>query len=191
VNVGAVTRARPLLVDDSEDVVAVARRADWRFLLPDPALGRVAYLAPHEPAVAEALGLVSAGEVALDVAATARRAYDTAVLTGGRTGQAAAVAALLRPGGWLYVETTGPATGAWARALRAAGFVDVAAHWLWPDAGRCLEIVPLQRAAIRHALSRRDPGARLRLRARGAGLVASAGLFRFAARHAAVIGRLP
>jgi hypothetical protein len=186
---GAV-RGGPAAVDDGEDLLAVARRVDWRFLLPDPALGRVAYLAPHEPAVAEALGLVAA-DVALDVAATAQGAYDTAVLTGARREQASAAAAVLRPSGWLYAEATGAATGAWVHGLRAAGFVDVAAHWLWPDARACREIVPLERVALRHALGRRDPGARLRLRARGAGLVVRTGLFRYAVRHTAIIGRRP
>jgi hypothetical protein len=181
-------RAQPPATEDDAEVLDVARRADWRFVLPDPSLGRVAYLPPHDAALADALGFVSAGEVTLEAS---QGSYDTVVLTGGGPGQGRAAGALLRPGGWVYAEIAGRATGAWLRSLRAAGFADVAAHWLWPRADACLEIVPLERQAIRHVLGRRDPGARLRLRARAAGALAGAGLFRFAVRDACVVGRRP
>jgi hypothetical protein len=172
------------------DQLAAVRRADWRFLLPDPSLGRVAYLAPHEPALVDALR--AAGATVDTLAGPAPlAAYDVAVLTGGRPDRVAASAALLRPGGWLCAEVTGRATRRWTRALRAQGFQDVAAHWLWPHAGACREIVPLERAALGHALGRRDPGGRLRLRVRAAQLLVHAGLFSLAARSALVIGRLP
>jgi len=51
-----------------------ARRADWRFLLPEPGLGRVACLPPHEPELIDALGklplLVTASLRALEQATT-------------------------------------------------------------------------------------------------------------------------
>ena len=43
------------------------------------------------------------------------------VATGASVGAAPALAALTRPGGWVYVETTGRASRRWARALRRAG----------------------------------------------------------------------
>lgn len=166
-----------------------ARRAAWRFLLPDPELGRVAYLAPHEPELVAALRLVSRGVHLLDGPAS-DRTYDVVVVTGGDPRTAGAAQALLRPGGWFYAETPGRAAAAWTRALRQAGFVEVGAYWLWPDEHTCLEIVPLEREAVRHALGRRDPGARFRLRAKAARLLVELGILNVAVRRAAVIGGL-
>jgi hypothetical protein len=164
-------------------------RADWRFLLPDRALGRVAYPAPHDVALTQ--GLRAAGAVVDLLAAPAApsRSYDLVVVTGAGRAAPARWRALLAPGGWLYVETPGLRSGACARALLRSGFDEVERFWLWPRAGACREIVPLQRAALRHALGRRDPGARLRLRARAAGVLAYSGLFSLAVHDAAVIGR--
>jgi hypothetical protein len=49
--------------------------------------------------------------------------------------------------------------------------------------------VPLEPLALQHALARRDPGARLRIRARVAALLARTRVFRLALRDAAVVGR--
>ncbi|MGZ6642068.1 MAG: hypothetical protein ACXVFN_17055 [Solirubrobacteraceae bacterium] len=170
------------------DVLTRTRRADWRFLLPDPGLGRVACLAPQEPELIDALLALDARVDWLDAPGDASD-HDVVVLSGGSRRRVAAARALLRPGGWLYAEVTGPAAAGWARTLRAAGFDEVSAHWLWPDARRCREMVPLQRAALLHALGRRDPGARLRLRVAAARMLVRLGLFPLAVRRAAVIGR--
>jgi hypothetical protein len=161
------------------------RRADWRFLLPDPDLGEVAYLPPHDPELLRALESCSA---AVDVGAAADAA-DVVVITGGGPASVAQGCELLRAGGWLYAEVPGWRTPAWERELRRREFDEVAAHWLWPSARGCREIVPLEPRALRHALQRRDPGARLRLRARVAGLLVRARLFRLALRHTAVVAR--
>jgi hypothetical protein len=185
VSVSLQARARP----SDCGAPAAVRRVDWRFLLPDRALGRVAYLAPHDVALTR--GLLAAGAVVDLLAAPAAppRSYDLVVVTGARRAAPAVWRSLLVPGGWLYIETPGRRSGAFARALRGAGFDEVERFWLWPRAAACREIVPLQRAALRHALGRRDPGARLRLRARAAGVLAYSGLFAFAVHDAAVIGR--
>lgn len=162
-----------------------ARRADWRFLLPDPQLGGVAYLPPHDTELVKALESCGA---AVDLYGRARPA-DVVVITGGGPAGVARGRELLRPGGWLYAEVPGWRTPAWKRELRHGGFDEVAAHWLWPNARGCREIVPLEPLALRHALQRRDPGARLRLRARIAGLLARTRLFRVALRHTAVVAR--
>jgi hypothetical protein len=177
-------------VRTDESALAAVRRADWRFLLPDPGLGRVAYLAPHEPALVEALGLVSA-EVDLFERPEPTADHDVVVLTGAGSDLVAGAGGLLAPGGWLYAETSGPRARSWSRALRAAGYEEVVAYWLWPDAGACREIVPLTPGPLRHALGRRDPGARVRGRARAAVLLAAGGAFGLVAPHAAVIGRWP
>jgi hypothetical protein len=164
---------------------ADARRADWRFLLPEPELGAVAYLPPHDPELAAALRLVSA-RVDLDGGGAD---HAVVVLTGAQRGAIPAARALLERGGWLYAEVPGRAVRAWRRALRGAGFDEVAGHWLWPDPRGCREIVPLERRALRHALGRRDPGAVLRVRVRLARVLVAVGAFPLAVRRAAVVGR--
>jgi hypothetical protein len=171
-----------------DDVLHV-RRADFRFLLPDPALGRVAYPAPRDPELLAALERVS--ERVERAPAGALDGFDLIVLTGGGRSAVEAAADAAPAGAWIYAELTGPAAAALARRLRRRGFEDVAAYWLWPDATRCKEIVPLEPTSLRHALGRRDPGARLRLRAALAAALVRTGLFRFAASSAAVIARVP
>jgi hypothetical protein len=166
-------------------VIDDARRADWRFLLPDPQLGGVAYLPPHDTELVRALEACGAS---VDLGG-ASHAAEVVVITGGGPAGIARGRELLRAGGWLYAEVPGWRTPAWERALRRSDFDEVAAHWLWPSARGCREIVPLEPLALRHALQRRDPGARLRLRARVAGLVARTRLFRLALRHTAVVAR--
>lgn len=181
------------IVDDLPDQLAAVRRADWRFLLPDPTLGRVAYLGPHDPALSAALRAVTGAVDLLDPPAPAAGPYDVVVLTGaGASASAAARArALLRPGGWLYAEVRGRQAGRTARALRGGGFADVAAYWLWPDASACREMVPLNGPALREAIGRRDPGARLRPRVQVARTLAATPALRLAARSAAVLGSAP
>jgi hypothetical protein len=167
-----------------------ARRADWRFLLPDPSPARVACLGPRDPALETALELTGA-VVDRPGGTTAGESHDLVVVTSRRPAAVGAACRMLRPGGWLYAETPGFRVRRWQRALRGAGLDEVAAHWLWPDQRSCREIAPLEASALRHALGRRDPGAALRLRARAAGLLVRTGLFRFVVRRAAVIGRRP
>jgi hypothetical protein len=171
-----------------DDVLGV-RRADWRYLLPDPALGRVAYPAPRDPELLAALERVA--ERVERAPAAELDGFDVIVLTGGGRTALEAAASTAPAGAWIYAELAGPAAAACARRLRRRGLEDVAAYWLWPDATRCKEIVPLEPTSLRHALSRRDPGARLRLRAALAAVLVRTGLFRFAASSAAVIARVP
>jgi hypothetical protein len=189
VNVALAPASRSETSADDRALAAV-RRADWRFLLPDPELGRVAYLAPHEPELVEALTLAGAS-VDLLAAPAPTADHDVIVISDGPPATVRGARGPLRPGGWLYAEVPGRSAGAWTRALAAGGFEDVAAHWLWPDASACREIVPLERAALHLALRRRDPGARVRVRARAAGLLAGNRMFALAVRRAAVIGRRP
>jgi hypothetical protein len=182
--------APPAHGEADEQLLHAVRRADWRFLLPDAHLGRVAYAAPHDPELVRALELV-AGQLrltepdGLDAAGA-----DVVVATGAAPQAAARLAAGVRPGGWLYAEARGVASGRWATALRGAGFEDVDVFWLWPDAGRVKEMVALGDShAVRHALGRRDPGARLRLRAWAARSLLATGLLRLVVPSVAIVGR--
>src|SRR5919201_1798707 len=55
-----------------QGALSLVRRADWRFLLPNPGIGRVAYLAPHDAELVAALNLVSTSVELLDAPAEPR-----------------------------------------------------------------------------------------------------------------------
>jgi len=129
------------------------RRLDWRFLLPDPALGRVAYLGPASDSLAAALRASGAALAVITgpLADADRAAFDTVVAVDPLRESLAAAADLLCPGGWLYAEVSGGAgrsrrgRGAWAsakrsftgtgrtsRAARASSHLTTAARWFTP-----------------------------------------------------------
>jgi hypothetical protein len=165
------------------------RRADWRFLLPDPVLGRVAYVGPHEPAL---VGALSALSDVLELRPLPGTLHDVVVVTRPTERRQLAAAELVAPGGWVYAETTGPRAGSAIDNLRGTGLVDLAAWWLWPDAGACLEMIPLANpAALSAALGRRQPGARLRARAWAAQALARCGALRPLLASVALIARRP
>jgi len=173
---------------DDLDELRLLRRVDWRFLLPTPDLGRVAYPAPRDAGLLEALRHVSGSVERAPVAELA--GYDVVVVTAG----ARVLGEVVReapPGSWVVAELPGRAAHAAARRLRRRGWPEAEAHWLWPDTARCREIVPLRAAAVRHALARRDPGARWRLRVRVARLIASTPLFPLAVSDAVLVARAP
>ena len=129
------------------DLRLAIRRLDWRFLLPDPRLGRVAYLGPAGGSLADALRASGAALLvtAPPVADADRAAFDTVVAVS-PSGQALAAAAdLLRTDGWLYAEVPGRLGNAGRIAAQAhgAGFGEVQRHWHWPDFERGTRILPL------------------------------------------------
>jgi hypothetical protein len=176
-----------------QDVHVDVRRVDWRFLLPDPVLGHVGLAGTADPELSRALAQVAASVAPLAaVGPGASACYDVVVVRAAAARDVAGTLSSVRPSGWLYIETSGRAARACARELRSAGFGEVELHWLWPTAERCKEIVPLGNAgALRAALARRDPGHRLRLRARAASLLAASGALRFVLSAVAVVGRAP
>ncbi len=147
-----------------------ARRIDWRFLLPDPNLGQVLYIAPEQgqDEHRQALQLFSR---ALTVARSWQQAvaegrqYDTVVVSWPKRECLPALASLLRPGGHLYLENRGPLAflrergreaTPWhclgsdvggpfrlTRELEALGLEDVRAHWHWPSFRACTKLIPL------------------------------------------------
>lgn len=154
----------------------LVRRLDWRFLLPDATLGRVAIAGRDTTELAPALGTfaTSVADLGRAAAAGALRAgvdFDGVVLHGMPLAYAPAVLPLLRPGGWVYWEfeawpaplARGHAT--WAdmrspakaqRLLAAAGFEAVTLHWHRPSFARCMDIVPLGERALLDAVLGRD-----------------------------------
>lgn len=168
---------------------AAVRRADWRFLLPDPVLRRVAYIGPHEPAL---VGALSALSDALELRPLHGTLHDVVVLTRPTERRELTAASLVAPGGWVYLETTGARAGGVIDRLRDTGLVDLAAWWLWPQASACLEMIPLANpTALNAALGRRQPGARLRARAWAAQALARCGVLRPLLASVALVGRRP
>jgi hypothetical protein len=172
---------------------ADVRRADWRFLLPDPSLGRVACAGPPDEELLEALRHVTSSVTVLGATGMdPGEGHDVVVVAAASPRRLEGLGAHLRPGGHVYAETSGRRARACARTLEKQGFGDVGLHWLWPSAAACKELIPLgDRTAAQAALDRRDPGARVRLRARAAGRLLALGRLDLLVPHAAVIGRAP
>jgi hypothetical protein len=176
----------------TQNMLHAVRRADWRFLLPDPQLDDVAYLAPHEPVLVAALRCAARSVTLVDADDPGTGEHDVVVATGASAAASPRLAALTRPEGWVYVETTGRASGRWARALARQGLGEIEVVWLWPTAAAPKELVPLHdAAAVRHALGRRDPGARLRVRVWAGRALLAAGALPLAVPAAAVLARRP
>ncbi len=171
------------------------RRVDWRFLLPESALGTVLVVEPAEPGLLAALGLVARSVTTTgDEGAPARP--DLVVAIGPDDRALRAGIGQVPHGGWLYVGSgavrAGRARGAGragragrrvslrraARAAEDGGLVDIRRSWHWPTEPSALEIAPLDDVrAIRLALDRRrsDRAARLKagiaMIARGVGVL--------------------
>ena len=143
-------------------------RHDWRFLLDDPRPSRVAAVGGRRAAVFEALALAGARVTVAPASSDSRSgrvhnldaldpdAFDVVVAHEPTAAELAQAAALVRPGGVLYIEDHGllgarscgrglrfrwPSTQ--AAALRALGFTRIEIHGHWPDFATCTRIVPL------------------------------------------------
>lgn len=103
------------------------RRADWRFLLPDPRPARVLCLG--STALRDACAAVGAKVDTVPDGGF----YDTAVVSEADDRAIAAAYAALRPGGGLYGEWASAAVSDVQRRLVAAGFAQVGCYRPWPE----------------------------------------------------------
>jgi thymidylate kinase len=156
-------------------------RADFRFLLPYPSLGAVLCVGVGDADLVAALRLVARRVVSVARAAQAPAGtdWDLVVLDAPRQAALADAAPLVRPGGFVYVETHGALgrpkqlgrsshASACAATLDRLRFEEADHHLHWPSISRCWEIVPLRDpAAVRAMLARR----RMSLRERAAAAV--------------------
>ena len=144
---------------DRQSQLVASRRVDWRFLLPDPRLRRVALVGQGRPGLREALELLS--EESVDAADSP----DLVVVSGAGAGLDALrhAAELVPSGGHIYAELAPLAGHTRAFALlKRLGFGELRAHWHLPGFDRCEEIVPLAgEEVVRHALGRRGPRVRI------------------------------
>lgn len=144
-----------------------SRRVDWRFLLPRPDLGRVAYIGESDPELIQSLQVFS-DELSVSQSSTANgreSSFDLVVMRNATLADLEAGRELLNPGAWLYVEVDRPqqfkraraarSARGYARSLRKLGLVDVSAYVHWPDFSSCRAIFPLEDAvAVRYGLQR-------------------------------------
>lgn len=169
---------------DRDTQLQAARRVDWRFLLPDPGLGRVGYLGRADGALQEACASLARS---FEPVGRSGVAFDVVVLVGPTVAALRAGATALRAGGWLYGELRGFRARRIATALAGLGFEEVALHWHRPSFAACEEIVPLEGHAVRSVLARR------RARSPGKALVGQAivraGMLPWAIPCVSVVGR--
>jgi hypothetical protein len=180
-----------------------SRRVDWRFLLPRPDLGRVAYIGERDPELIESLQVFS-DELSVSQSSTANgreSSFDLVVIRNATLADLEAGRELLNPGAWLYVEVERPQRRKRARAARSArgyaqslrklGLVDVSAYVHWPDFSSCRAIVPLEDAvAVRYGLERGQVNS-ARLVMRLARLLALTHQLAHFVPCASVVGRAP
>jgi hypothetical protein len=193
------------LLRDNDALLQASRRLDWRFLLPEPELGRVACIGVDDPNLAESLRLFGSEATVLEAGRPWEELalHDVVVLRNPAGAELAAAVPLLRPGGWMYVEVDGAGgrrrllgsrrtARGYAAALRRLGLVEVQGHLHWPDFRSCRVIVPLGDAlAVRLALARRRQNASARLVVRLAPLLAACNLLAAVAPSASVLARRP
>jgi hypothetical protein len=129
-----------------------ARRVDWRFLLPEPELGRVGYLGRPDPELETSCTLFA---TSFERTGGGRAEYDVVVLSHPSRHDLEQGAAAAAAGGWLYAEVRGFRSRGLVAALLRRGFEDVAVHLHLPSFWACEEIVPLEQGALRSVLERR------------------------------------
>jgi hypothetical protein len=113
----------------------VLRRADWRYLLPDPAPRRALCLGG--PALYEACRVVAG---ATDDAPRPGVLYDLVVAEDPDEATRRSITALLEPTGACYTEWSARTPGAAGRARRAmedAGMHDARSYRPWPSVEHC------------------------------------------------------
>jgi hypothetical protein len=146
----------------AEALLQASRRVDWRFLLPDPNLGQVAYLGSGHDSLVESLRAFSVSLTHIETALAGDHTtehYDVVVTSDPSYETLRIAASLVRPGGFLYVEVA--QFSSWLRysvdyaaVIERLGFTEVQAHWHWPDFKSCTKIIPLAgREALRFALA--------------------------------------
>jgi hypothetical protein len=168
----------------SDGLLQASRRLDWRFLLADPTLGRVAYIGQARGSLLPALELFS---TTVQVFAPATNAvmrrdadgrYDVVVANDPTVWVLQQAVGLLRPGGCLYIEVRSALQSlkpllwsmfyrSWRRpglgrpqdyvaALRQLGLHTVEPFWFWPNFEACTRIIPLrERDALLYTLAPR------------------------------------
>jgi hypothetical protein len=182
----------------SESTLQLARRLDWRFLLPEPNLRRVAYFGARQSALALALRRFSEELIVFESSRQdfdhgTQARFDLAVLQSPSFAQLERAHALLASPGYLYAEVQHawewrsargrnlPDLAAWQAGLARLGFVEIKAHWHRPTFERAVQIIPMHDdRAMNFVFNRRDDDLTTRLKfAAGRALIKRAWLARW------------
>lgn len=162
----------------TDNTLQLSRRLDWRFLLPEPSLRRVAFFGPAQSSLAFALQhfseqLTIFDQVNVEAPQDNMAQFDLVVLAEPTLAQLETAIAMLAPQGHLYAEVQHawewrherklptralslPKLGDWQAALARLGCVDIKAHWHRPTFERAVQIIPLHEAgAMDFVLNRR------------------------------------
>ena len=187
---------------DKDHALQLVRRLDWRFLMPSPILGDVAYIGPMSGTLPSALQqfselftivMASHGPHA-DVKPACL--YETVVLRSSLVAAVKTVEPLLTPGGHLYWEIE-RASGVghvrdYIRAVERLGFDDIQVNWHRPDFESCLEMIPLtDEMALRFAFARRHESVGKRLKFAAGRLLMSIGLLSRLVPCFSIVARKP
>lgn len=181
------------------DLVRLARRLDWRFLLPAPQLGHVGYRGGDIELI-EALSHFSASLTLLDGRKHAR-AFEVVVASSPSSQELRQVASAVCPGGCVYVELQRLTSARLVRprsiaryitTLETMGLTEAESHWHYPDFASGRAIVPLSDpGAIRYALNRRESSVRSRVAAYVGRIILRARLFPYVLPYVSILARAP
>jgi hypothetical protein len=156
---------------NADTLLQASRRLDWRFLLPDSTLRRVAYVGKTQVALLESLQIFSdrldvweTNSLTQDSRAQALGAYDVVVAHDPTYAALQQGVALTGSGGYLYVEARSLlafgrrrfSSASWftlrprlwsltdyIRTLKQLGMDTIAAFWLWPTLEACTKFIPV------------------------------------------------
>jgi aminoglycoside phosphotransferase (APT) family kinase protein len=144
-----VTRSHSLTKDD---LLRIARRLDWRFLLADPNPRRIAFVGVRNRILRDALTEICSQPVFFDwppQPGEISDSFDLVLVTSSRPEDARNSAHLVAPGGSLRWELRGRLSTSDAEdALRRAHFESVETYWNRPDFENCLEEIPIGTGGI-------------------------------------------
>ncbi|NUO79810.1 hypothetical protein HUU05_07015 [candidate division KSB1 bacterium] len=149
------------ILSRTDSILQLSRRLDWRFLLPEPQLRRVAYCGPEHSTLAIALREFSEEfHTFAPTAPPSEGGFDVAVLAAPTVPQLAIAQQWLAPGGHLYAEAQHAwdwrterklpvrsrkalSIEDWLENLARLGFVESKAYWHRPSFERAVQIIPL------------------------------------------------
>ena len=162
------------------------RRVDWRFLFPEPALRRVAYVGSRDEVLLAALGRFSESLTVFsqqDLAAIPEpenHDFDLVIMRSRLRGDLETAVSLLRVGGYFYWEIDRrnwlsfkrkaragprfPIFSDYVGFLKPLGFSEIGLQWHFPNFEMCRQMVPLDDPVALGYVLRANNGRALRLK---------------------------
>lgn len=174
-----------------DTLLHMSRRVDWRFLLPSPRLGDIAYVGAHCQAHLDSLRLFCNSLTNLDPVRTSeknRKEFDGIVLSELSYEILHQAANLVKSGGFIYLEVNKPLKpvewmkdmysrvkkgyprliipGDYLLLIEELGFVEVQVNWHWPNFQACTKVIPLNNEdALNYAFLQSGRSMKARLKA--------------------------